>query len=124
MVDLLRGAEAAARAAAARHLELPAPVLALAAVAHKRLRVAARHARGLAEVLLREPGLGRAAEQHRALAERRAEGELIEGEALAASLDDARAHRLREAERADRHLRALDLADVVEHRAHDDGDLP
>merc|ERR1719389_596437 len=114
MVDLLRGAEATARAAAARHLELPAPVLALATVAHDRLRVAARHARGLAEELLRQPRLGRAPEQHRALAERRLERQLVEGEALAAGLDDAGARRLGEAQRADRHLRALDLADVVE----------
>lgn len=61
---------------------------------HALLCTAARHARRAAEVALGLPGLDGAAEQDGALAERRPERQLVEGEALAAGLGDAGARGL------------------------------
>merc|ERR1719221_1870491 len=68
------------------------------------LGVAVGHARRLPEVLLGLAGLHGAAEEHGALAQRRAQGELVEGEALAARLADAMAGRVGEAEGTDGQL--------------------
>ena len=65
-----------------------------------------------------------AAEEHHARAGGAHERELIEGEALAAGLDDPGARRLGEAQRA--HLQGghLEHARVIRHRADDGGDVP
>ena len=52
-----------------------------------------------------------------------AEGELVEGEALAAAGEDAGAGGGGESKGADRHLGALHEADVIGDLADDDGDL-
>merc|ERR1719171_2704098 len=103
--------EATRLAAAARHLELPA------AGAHARPRGGAGHARGLAEVALGGAGLGGAAEEHGALALGGAEGQLVEGDALALSLLDARAGGLGEAQGADLQGGEVDDPPVICDRA-------
>mmetsp|Transcript_81386 Transcript_81386/g.256642 ORF Transcript_81386/g.256642 Transcript_81386/m.256642 type:complete len:232 (+) Transcript_81386:64-759(+) len=108
---------AAGLPAAARLLELPA------LGTHKRLRVAVRHAGRLAEVLLGLAGLHRAAQEHRALSKRRAERKLVEGEALAAGVDDAGTCSLGEVEGANAHLGHLIDALVIRDRAHHTCDL-
>lgn len=67
-------------------------------------------------------GLG-TAEEDRIGTLGRAEGELVEGDALSTSGEDAFASGLGETEGADRHLGALEHADVVSDLGHNDGNL-
>merc|ERR1719221_666827 len=109
---------AAGGPAAASLLELPA------LGADVGLGVAVGHARRLPEVLLGLPGLHGAAEEHGALAQRRAQGELVEGEALTTCLADAMAGCVSEAEGTDGQFLHVKVALVVRDRPHDSRDLP
>jgi len=89
---------------------------------HERPRRAMRDT-GRAKVLGRLAMRLGAAQQHRVLAERRLERELVKGEAGAASLGELRARRVREAQRADGHPRAIEVADVIGDAADNDSRL-
>ena len=92
-------------------------------VADVRLRVRPRDA-GRAEVLNRLARVLRAAEQRDPVARGRGERELIERHALAASLDDPRASRLRESKRAHLHRGHFEHARVVRDGPDDRGHAP
>jgi hypothetical protein len=64
-----------------------------------------------------------AAQQQRVLAGRRAQSELVEGQALAASLRNPGTGGLREPQRANSHLRHVKHTHIVRHRADHDSDL-
>lgn len=64
-----------------------------------------------------------ALQQHRAAAFGRPNGELVEGDDLAAGLEDASARRGSHAQRTHVHLRHLEDALVVSHGAHHHGQL-
>ena len=101
----------------ARLLELP-PL-----AAHERLRRGAGDAGRRAKVLA---GLARrrlAAEQDAVAARRRRQGELVEGEDLAARGDDAGARALGHAQRGHAQLRDGEESGVVRHGADDGGRL-
>merc|ERR1740139_1786602 len=105
-------------------LSLAAGLLELAALGTDTLRgVAVGHARRSPEEALGLAGLGRTAEQDGALAQRRAEGQLVESDALATRLRDLRAGALREAERAHGELGHLVEPLVARDWAADHGDL-
>merc|ERR1719386_299235 len=75
----------------ATRLSAAASLLELATLgAHMWAGAAVRHARGLSEVALRFARLDRTAKQDGSLAEWRAEGKLVKGDALAACFGDAR----------------------------------
>merc|ERR1719166_378461 len=86
------------RPPAASLLELPA------LGSHVGLGVAVGHAWRPSEVFLSLTGLHRATQEHGALPEGGAQGELVECDALATCLADAGAGRLREPESADTHF--------------------
>ena len=87
------------------------------------MRVDGRRRRLVAEVLVDLARLLGPAQEDRVRALGRAQRELVEREALAAGLDDPRARRLGEAQRADGELGHLEQARVVRDGAHQHGDL-
>ena len=108
----------------AARLPLAAGLLELAALgADVRRGAAARDAGRLAEVALRLTGLHGAAKEDGALAKGRAHGQLVEGDALTASLGDAGTGGLGEAQRAYGELWHLVHALVIGDLADDNGDL-
>mmetsp|Transcript_24629 Transcript_24629/g.79605 ORF Transcript_24629/g.79605 Transcript_24629/m.79605 type:complete len:210 (-) Transcript_24629:27-656(-) len=80
--------------------------------------------RAVSEMFVDFAGFLGAAEEDGAVALGGAEGQFVEGEALAAGLEDPGPGGLREAEGAHGHLRHLQQTRVVRHRAHEDRDLP
>ena len=93
----------------------------LRALARASQSLAATRTRRLAKVPERLARLAAAAEEDGVVARGLAHRELVEGQALAAGLLDARARRVREAERAHRHLGDIQQAGVVHHGRDDDG---
>ncbi|KAJ8578637.1 hypothetical protein ON010_g567 [Phytophthora cinnamomi] len=87
------------------------------------VRVHRLERRLVAEVGVHAAGLAGATEQHRVGALGGTQGQLVEAQALTASLDDAGAGRLGEVEGHDRELGDVQQTDVVRHGAHHDGDL-
>merc|ERR1719254_268590 len=86
-------------------------------------RVAVRDAWRPTEEALCLPGLRGTSQQHCALAQGRAQRQLIEGDALAASLRDLRACRLRETQGTNGELGSLIEALVASDGAADHSDL-
>lgn len=108
--------EASARSATTSSLELAT------LRAHVRLRLAAGST-GSAEVLHSVTVRAATLQQHGVRASRGAESQLVERQALASRLHDARASSLREAQSAHLHRGNLDQAHVVRNGAHHHGDL-
>ena len=108
--------EASARSATTSSLELAT------LRAHVRLRLAAGST-GSAEVLHSVTARAATMQQHGVRASRGAESQLVERQALASGLHDARAGSLREAQSAHLHRGNLDQAHVVRNGAHHHGDL-
>ena len=90
--------------------------------AHVRLRLAARSA-GSTEVLHSVTVRATTLKQHSVRSRRGAESQLVERQALASSLHDARASSLREAQSAHLQRRNLHQAHVVRNGAHHHRDL-
>ncbi|TYZ61010.1 hypothetical protein PybrP1_005365 [[Pythium] brassicae (nom. inval.)] len=113
--------EATRFSATTSHLELAA------LRAHVRLDVVVRvhrvDRRLVAEVAVHLARRAAATQEYRVRTLRRAERQLVEAEALAAGVRDARARRLRERQSDHRDLRHVQEADVVRHRAHDHCEL-
>merc|ERR1719162_1065934 len=86
--------------------------------AHTRCCGRVGHSWRLAEESLRLARLHAASQEHSALAHGRAQGELVECDALAASLHDACSRSLCEAEGTDRKLRHIEESLVIRDCAH------
>jgi len=95
----------------------------LGAAAVARAGAAGRRASGGAKVLDGLAGETRAAEEDGVGASGLADGELVEGDALTASLDDACTGSSSEAKSTDRHLGDLEHARIVNNGADADGGL-
>ena len=108
--------EASARSATTRSLELAT------LRAHVRLRLAAGST-GRTEVLHGVTTSATTLKEHSVRASRSTKSQLVERQALTASLHDARARTLREAQSAHLQSGNLHQTDVVRDRAHNHGDL-
>lgn len=108
--------EASARSATTRSLELAT------LRAHVRLRLAAGST-GRTEVLHGVTTSATTLKEHSVRASRSTKSQLVERQALTASLHDARARTLREAQSAHLQSGNLHQTDVVGDRAHNHGDL-
>merc|ERR1740121_240751 len=91
--------------------------------AHVRLRAAVRNTRGLTEMALCLSRFDRAAEEHRALAQRRAERKLVERQALSTCLHDACTSGLSEAKSADSDGRHIVNTLVISDSSHHDSNF-
>lgn len=89
---------------------------------HERLRLAARST-GVTEVLVRLASSATTLEQNRVRSRGGAQSQLVERDALTASLQDASASSLREVQSAHLQSRNLHQTDIVRNGAHHHGDL-
>ena len=90
--------------------------------AHERLRLAARST-GVTEVLVRLASSAATLKQNRVRSRRGTQSQLVERDALTASLQDASASSLREVQSAHLQSRNLHQTDIVRNGAHHHGNL-
>jgi len=89
----------------------------------ERLRVRVRDSGCQTKVLVRLPRLPTSLDENRVVSLRRSLGEFVERDALASCREDPRSRSSRESKSAHRHLRDLELSDVVRNCSDGDEDL-